>query len=73
MENQWNVITLITFLDYKSPYGNKVLNVIGRKTVEKDGKILVNLIWCKVCARFKHQITNLSHVRGMPKPQHRPL
>ena len=33
--------------------------IIGHKTSERDGKIFVNQIWCKLCA--KHQIR---HVKG---------
>lgn len=40
-------------------------DILGWKTEEKDGKVLVNYVWCKVCARYKTEIT--SRLKGNAK------
>ena len=54
-------VELSTFLRYQSS------DVLGYKTLEKDGKTLVNFVWCKVCAKFKTQIQSSSSVKGSAK------
>ena len=61
MEVKGNSIELSTFLKYG------LTDVIGHKTLEKEGKTMVNFIWCKVCANFQNQITNSSSVKGSAK------
>lgn len=49
------------------PKGNKVElttfkswgkeNIIGFKTVKENARCMVNFIWCKVCERYKTEIT----------------
>ena len=40
-------------------------SIIGYKTEEENGKIMVNYIWCKVCARYKNQL--LARLKGQVK------
>ena len=61
MEVKGNSTELSAFLKYG------LTDVIGRKTLEKEGKIMVNFIWCKVCAKFKNQITDSSSIKGSAK------
>jgi len=61
MENKGNSLSLSTFLNYQ------VSSFIGYKTVEKNGATLVNFVWCKMCAKYKNEISNSSMVRGNAK------
>ena len=35
--------------------------------MKKEGKTLLNYVWCKVCAKFKTQIESSSNVKGSEK------
>ena len=61
MEPKGNSIELSTFLKYG------LTEVISHKTAEAGGKILVNYVWCKVCAKFKTQIESSSNVKVSAK------
>ena len=61
MEVKSNSVELSTFLKYG------LTDVIGHKTLEKEGKTMVNFIWCKVCAKFNNQIINSLSVKGSAK------
>ena len=61
MEVKGNSIEPTTFLKYG------LTDVIGHKTLEKEGKTMVNFIWCKICVKFKNQIINSSSVEGSAK------
>ena len=41
-----NTVELSTFLKYEK------CDLLGYKTLEKEGKKLVNFVWCKVCAKY---------------------
>ena len=38
--------------------------IIGHKTSERDGKIFVNQIWCKLCAKHKQIILSNPACKG---------
>ena len=38
--------------------------IIGHKTIDKDNKILVNFIWCKLCAKHKTVILSNPSCKG---------
>ena len=38
--------------------------IIGHKTSERDGKIFVYQIWCKLCAKHKHIILSNPACKG---------
>ena len=59
-EIKGNSLLLSTFLSYK------LTDIIGHKTINKDGKVLVNFVWCKLCAKHKNQLQN-SSVKGSAK------
>ena len=59
MEPKGNSIELSTFLKYG------LTEVISHKTVETGGKMLVNYVWCKVCAKFV--LESSSNVEGSAK------
>ena len=61
MEVKGNTIELSTFLRYG------LTEVIGHKSLEKEGKTLINLVWCKICEKFKRKIINSSTVKGSAK------
>ena len=47
-----NSVELSTFLGWgKSP-------IIGHKTEETNGKVMVNQVWCKLCAKYKKELQN---------------
>ena len=45
-----NMVSLQTFQTYETN------NVIGYKTINIEGKIMVNFAWCKLCAKQKNTI-----------------
>ena len=53
-----NSVQLSTFLNYNTG------NLIGHKTITKDGKEYVNFVWCKTCARHIEKIKKDSRVKG---------
>lgn len=61
MESKGNSVELSTFLNYG------LTEVIGHKTVETGGKTLVNFVWCKVCSKFKKEISSSSTLKGQAK------
>ena len=67
MDKKGNSVLLSTFLSYETTSGDKMSDFIGHKTTEKDGKILVNFVWCKVCAQYKNELANSHHIRGNAK------
>ena len=54
-----NMVELTTFKSWGK------CDVIGHKTVDVNGKTMVNFVWCKICARHKSAIQ--SQVRGSAK------
>ena len=55
-----NMVSLQTFQTYET-------NVIGYKTVNIEGKIMVNFAWCKLCAKHKNTIHNNPKCKGSAK------
>ena len=47
-----NIVSLQTFQTYETS------NVIVYKTINIEGKIMVNFAWCKLCAKHKNTIYN---------------
>ena len=47
-----NIVSLQTFQTYETN------NVIVYKTINIEGKIMVNFAWCKLCAKHKNAIYN---------------
>ena len=47
-----NMVSLQTFQTYETN------NVIGYKTINTEGKIMVNFAWCKLCAKHRYTIYN---------------
>ena len=50
-DKKGNHVELATFLKYPD------CNLLGHRTLEKDGKKFVTFIWCKVCAKYKNQLS----------------
>ena len=42
-------------------------NVIGYKTINIEGKIMVNFAWCKLCVKHKNTIYNNPKCKGNAK------
>ena len=42
-------------------------NIFGVKTEEKDGRKLVNFIWCKICAAHKDALLTNPSLKGSVK------
>ena len=42
-------------------------NVIGYKTINIEGKIMVNFAWCKLCAKHKNEVYNNPKCKGNAK------
>ena len=47
-----NTVSLQTFQTYEAN------NFIGYKTINTEGKIMVNFAWCKLCAKHRNTIYN---------------
>ena len=47
-----NTVSLQTFQTYEAN------DVIGYKTINTEGKIMVNFAWCKLCAKHRNTIYN---------------
>ena len=56
-----NMVLLQTFQTYKTK------NIIGYKTINIEGKIIVNIAWCKLCAKHKNTIYNNLKCKGNAK------
>ena len=56
-----NMVSLQTFQTYKTN------NIIGYKTINIEGKIIVNFAWCKLCAKRKNTIYNNPKCKGNAK------
>ena len=56
-----NMVSLQTFQTYETN------NVIGCKTINIEGKIMVNFAWCKLCAKHKNTIYNNPKCKGSAK------
>ena len=56
-----NMVSLQTFQTYETN------NVIGYKTINIEGKIMVNFAWYKLCAKHKIQFTTIQNVKEMLK------
>ena len=56
-----NMVSLQTFQTYKTN------NIIGYKTINFEGKIIVNFAWCKLCAKRKNTIYNNPKCKGNAK------
>ena len=56
-----NMVSLQTFQTHETN------NVIGYKTINIKGKIMVNFAWCKLCAKHKNTIYNNPKCKGNAK------
>ena len=56
-----NMVSLQTFQTYETN------NVTGCKTINIEGKIMVNFAWCKLCAKHKNTIYNNPKCKGSAK------
>ena len=56
-----DMVSLQTFQTYKTN------NIIGYKTINIEGKIIVNFAWCKLCAKRKNTIYNNPKCKGNAK------
>ena len=56
-----NMVSLQTFQTYETN------NVIGYKTINIEGKIMVNFAWCKLCATHKNTIYSNPKCKGSAK------
>ena len=56
-----NMVSLQTFQTYETN------NVIGYKTINIEGKIMVNFAWCKLCVKHKNTIYNNPKCKGNAK------
>ena len=54
-----NKVELKTFLNWGKE------QIIGYKTIKEADKVMVNFVWCKICARYKTEI--LGRLRGKAK------
>ena len=55
------MVSLQAFQTYKAN------NVIGYKTINIEGKTMVNFAWCKLCAKHKNTIYNNPKCKGSAK------
>ena len=55
------MVSLQTFQTYKTN------NIIGYKTINIEGKIIVNFAWYKLCAKHKNTIYNNPKCKGNAK------
>ena len=55
------MVSLQTFETYETN------NVIGYKTINIEGKIMVNFAWCKLCVKHKNTIYNNPKCKGNAK------
>ena len=55
------LVSLQTFQTYKAN------NVIGYKTINTEGKTMVNFAWCKLCTKHKNTIYNNPKCKGSAK------
>ena len=56
-----NMVSLQTFQIYETN------NVTGYKTINIEGKIMVNFAWCKLCATHKNTIYSNPKCKGSAK------
>ena len=56
-----NMVSLQTFEIYETN------NVTGYKTINIEGKIMVNFAWCKLCVKHKNTIYNNPKCKGNAK------
>ena len=56
-EKKGNSVALRTFESWKNSA------VFGRKTETKEGREMVTFMWCKLCAKYKHEIS--AHLKGV--------
>ena len=56
-----NMVSLQTFQTYETN------NVMEYKTINIEGKIMVNFAWCKLCAKHKNTIHNNPKCKGNAK------
>ena len=56
-----NMVSLQTFQTYETN------NVIGYKTINTEGKIMVNFAWCKLYAKHGNTIYNNSKCKSAKK------
>ena len=56
-----NMVSLQNFQTYETN------NVIGYKTINIEGKIIINFAWCKLVPSMKIQFTTIQNVKKMLK------
>ena len=56
-----NMVSLQTFQIYETN------NVTGYKTINIEGKTMVNFAWCKLCVKHKNTIYNNPKCKGNAK------
>ena len=61
MNPKGNQVELQTFMKYGKS------DIIGFKTMQDNGKTMVNFIWCKVCERNKDAILRNPSIKGKVK------
>ena len=67
LRKKWSQRKVIWFHCKLFKHIKPIILIIGYKTINIEGKIIVNFAWCKLCAKRKNTIYNNPKCKGNAK------